>query len=599
MKPFVTNKIFVNRILFLYSLIFFLVFIIVIRLFHIQIIKNDEYLNQSDKNRIKISLIPSPRGIIYDRNDVALTENNYYYSINLSLEDISKAKAQKTFAKLANIIEIKANRKSYIEKQIKQNSKNVTILKNISWEQLVKIEVNRHQLPGIYIQQDLSRIYKFPFSASHIVGYVTKPAKRKHYNIESKLLHHPRFKMGATGIEKNLDNKLRGKYGIKYEEVDAYSAPVRYLEERSTSETKGNDIKLTIDSNLQNLIYRLMEKYQYSGSAVVLDIKNGEILSIVSSPSFDSNKFVEGVSQEYWDAIISDIKNPLLNKATNAQYPPGSIFKLMSALTILEKDIKPRRHVNCKGVHKEGSRTFHCWKKHGHGKVNFHDAIKESCNVYFFKTISKNNIEIEDITNIAKNFQYGKSHKLETGISNSGNLPSKKWKKQIFSQSWFGGDTMNSAIGQGFVLVTPLQMTLATAMIANGGKIITPKIIKNDNKAEGQGQYIPIKKEHLKMVRQGMYKAVNKKNGTAFASRLTDVDFKMAGKTGTSQVISKREDEMTKEEIKNNKSHAIFTAFFPINSPKYAITVFIENGESGAKTAAPLTKEIIEKHQQW
>jgi len=594
-----TNKLFINRILFVYGVIFFLIFIIVLRLFHIQIIKNELYLDRSDKNRIKISLIPSPRGIIYDKNNIALTENNYYYSIVLSLEDISTDKAKKTFKKLSNIINISKEKKKYIKKQIASNQKNVVIVKNISWDQLVNIEINRYNLPGIYIQQDLSRIYNFPFSTSHIVGYVSKPRKdkNKQKTIDPKLLNHPRFRMGATGLERSMDNILRGKYGIKYEEVDAYSAPVSYLEERSVTENKGNDIKTTIDINLQNLIIKLMKKYDYSGSAIVMEVNNGNILSIVSSPSFDSNKFVEGISSKYWNFLLNKKEKPLLNKAINAEYPPGSIFKLMSSLAILEKGVNPKKKIKCKGIHKEGNQTFHCWKKSGHGKVNFSEAVKQSCNVYFFKTISENNISVNDIVDIAKDFGYGSKDNFKIGTSNSGNLPSKKWKDKIFSQAWFGGDTMNTAIGQGFVLATPLQINLATAIIANGGKIISPKIIEDTSNSKNN--HINIAPKNLKILRNAMKKVVNQEDGTAFNSKLKNVDFKMAGKTGTSQVISKREEEMTKEEIKNNKSHALFTAFFPIKSPKYAITIFIENGESGAKTAAPLAKEIIEKYQNW
>jgi penicillin-binding protein 2 len=330
-----------------------------------------------------------------------------------------------------------------------------------------------------------------------------------------------------------------------------------------------------------------------------MDVKTGEIISLVSSPSFNPNKFVEGISVDYWNQLISDPQKPLNNKPISASYPPGSTFKLMVTIAALESGINPFNKVYCNGSYRLGRRKFHCWNEEGHGNLNMSDAIKHSCNVYFFSI--SNQVGIEKISQVAKRFGYGERFDISLLGVSSGNVPSDEWKQKFFHEPWVGGDTLNTAIGQGFVLATPLQMAVATARLANGGIPITPHLVKNQNINSQYNNLLskPLAdKKHIEFVLEGMNRVINEEGGTAYHRRIKEKGFEMAGKTGTSQVISKRESQMTNEEASNNQNHAIFVGFAPVNNPKYATSVVIEHGGSGSQSAAPIGKEILLKAQK-
>lgn len=589
-KDFRKNKVFNRRIAIIGGLQAGLISTLVIRLGYLQIAQYDEYTAKSDGNRIRSFVRPAPRGIILDRNSNPLTNNKRNYRLLLYTEN--KTYIKKNIEILSKILNLSNEDHRIITGRVKNARKKsiVSLIDNLAWDDLSRIESNYHRLKGVAIEEGVLRFYSLSFEAAHLVGYVSSPSEREGDGQYQNLFLHPDFKIGKIGIEKTFDEILRGKFGIQYVEVNAFGIPIRTLSTKNS--TQGNNINLTIDADLQQFISNRVK--DLAASVVVMDIKTGEIIAMVSNPSFDSNRFIEGVSKEYWQELIDDPQKPMNNKPISAVYPPGSTFKLMVAIAALENSISPDKKVFCNGSYQLGNRKFHCWKNGGHGNVNMSDAIKHSCNVYFFDIA--NQIGIDNITQVAQKFGYGESFDIGLYGVKSGNLPSEEWKQKIFNQPLVGGDTLNTAIGQGFVLASALQMVVATSRLVNGGIPIVPYLVKNSNT---NNQYQDLQnrpltaKSNIDLVVEGMRRVVNEEGGTAYGKRITKKGFEMIGKTGTSQVISKREDDMSQEEIDNNQNHAIFVGAVPINSFKYAIAVVIENGGSGSSTAAPIGKDVM------
>jgi len=584
------SKVFSRRVLFIGAAQSFLASSLVTRLAYLQLWKHQEYSIQSDSNRIKPIINPAPRGTVFDRHGIALTKNENNYRLLLYLE--SKRNTDQLVEKLTNILNSSEEEKNIFLAKIK-NAKRKTIISlidNLQWDDLAKIETNSYLLPGISIESGVIRKYPYPSETCHFLGYASLPSEKEIDENEQNLFMHPDFRMGKSGIEKSFDETLRGKYGVKYMEVNAYEIPIRKLSERLSVE--GSRINLTIDFRLQKFVTERIKNEV--ASVVVMDVKTGEILSYSSSPYFDPNNFVEGVSKEYWQKLNNDPAKPLNNKPISATYPPGSTFKTMVALAALESGVNPANRVYCNGSYQLGRRAFHCWKEGGHGSVGMMEGIMHSCNTYFF-TIA-NQIGPEKFTEMAKRFGYGEKFDISLHGVKYGILPSTEWKQKTFNQPWVGGDTLNTAIGQGFVLATPLQMAVITSRIANGGVPIKPYLVRNKNifnQFDNLKNDKLVKENHIKFVQEGMRKVVNEVGGTAYGKRIEIKGFEMAGKTGTSQVISKREKEMSKAENIANANHAIFVGFAPVDNPKYAISVVVEHGGSGSATAAPIARDIL------
>ncbi len=590
------NKIFNRRAFFIGAGQSALAGALITRLGYLQLLKNEEYQNQSDSNRIKPMINPAPRGTVYDRNDQPLTENQGNYRLLLYIEN--KKNITEIIDKVSVILDVSEEQKNLFLAKIKNARRKsiISLMDNLSWDDVARIETNSYQLPGVSIESGIIRHYPYFNETAHFLGYVSLPSEKEIDENEQNLFMHPDFRVGKSGVERTFDEVLRGKYGVKYVEVNAHEIPIRTLS--VTPPTEGSKLHLTIDLNLQKFVTdRIKDDV---ASVVVMDVKTGEILSYASSPSFDPNRFVEGVSKQYWQELNNDPKKPLNNKPIAAIYPPGSTFKLMVALAALENGVNPNTRVHCNGHYQSGKRVFHCWKDGGHGSMDLVDGIKNSCNVYFF-TIA-NQIGYEKFTEMARRFGYGEKFDISLYGARSGNVPSDEWKRKVFKTPWVGGDTLNTAIGQGFVLATPLQMALVTARIANGGVPIKPYLVRNRNIEE---QYDLLKNsplvshDNLKLIQEGMNKVMNEAGGTAYGKRIEVPGFEMAGKTGTSQVISKREKEMSKSEsgINENQNHAIFVGFAPVHDPKYAISVVVEHGKSGSMAAAPIGKDIITEVQ--
>ncbi len=584
------NKIFSRRAMLIGAGQSALVGALVTRLSYLQLWKHEEYSIQSDSNRIKPMITPAPRGRVLDRNGFDLTRNDVNYRLFLYLE--SKRDIKELIEKLAQVLDLPDESKELFLTKVKNAKRKavVSLMDNLGWDDLARIETNSYQLSGISIDTGSMRRYPYPSETAHFLGYVSLPSEKEIDDNEQSLFMHPDFRIGKFGLEKTFDEALRGQYGVKYVEVDVHGAPLRTLSVKPASD--GSKLHLTIDFSLQKFATERIK--DDVASVVVMDVKTGEILVYASSPAFDPNNFVEGVSKEYWQQLNNDPRKPLSNKPISAIYPPGSTFKIMVALAGLESGFNPNQRVFCNGGYKFGKRTFHCWKEEGHGSLNLMEAITQSCNTYFF-TVA-NQIGYEKFTEMAKRFGYGEKMDISLHGARSGNVPSDEWKRKILKQPWVGGDTLNTAIGQGFVLATPLQMAVITSRIANGGVPIKPYLVHNHNISKQydslQDQKL-VKTEYLKFVQEGMRRVVNDPSGTAYAKRLGIDGFEMAGKTGTSQVISKREKEMSRLESKNSANHGIFVAFAPFNNPRYAISVVVEHGKSGSGSAAPIAKDIM------
>ncbi len=589
------NKTFNRRALLLGSVQSALVGVLVTRLGYLQLWKHEEYSIKSDSNRIKPVINPAPRGTVLDRHGFPLTRNDNNYRLLLYLE--KKRNVNDLVDKLVRILDLdEETRLLFLAKIKNARRKNVvSLIDSLEWDDLVRIETNSHLLSGISIESGIIRRYPYPKETAHFLGYVSLPSEKEIDESEQNLFMHPDFRVGKSGIEKTFDEPLRGKYGVRYVEVNAHEFPIRTLSIKPPLD--GSRIHLTIDFPLQKFVTERIK--DEIASVVLMNVKTGEILSYASSPTFNPNNFVEGVSHEYWKQLNEDPNKPLNNKPISAMYPPGSTFKIMVALAALENGVNPNNRIHCNGFHKFGKRTFHCWKEGGHGSMDMRSAIAQSCNVYFF-TIS-NQIGYEKFTEMARRFGYGEKFDISLYGSRSGNIPSDEWKRKVFKEPWVGGDTLNTAIGQGFVLATPLQMAVVAARIANGGVPIKPYLVRNHNinKQYDTLKDNPlVKSSHLQLVQGGMYDVINMPGGTAYGKRIEVKGFEMSGKTGTSQVISKRENEISKSDKKEaTEHHAIFVAFAPSHDPKYAISIVVDHGKSGSAAAAPIARSILMEAQ--
>ena len=561
----------------------------------LQIEDSEDYKLLADANRVNLRLIPPSRGLIFDRFGAPIALNEQNYKVVFIREQA--ADPATVLKKLARIIDLEQKRQDKILRDMKKRSSfiPITVAENLTWNDFARISVNLPNLPGIIPEVGLTRHYKEFESYAHIVGYVG-PISDKDLASEKPVdpvLQIPKFQIGKVGVEKKLEKSLRGTAGVSRVEVNATGRVMREL--NRTQGKSGENIHLTIETNLQKFASERLKGM--SASSVLIDIASGEILSLVSTPSYNPNNFVLGISQSNWNTLLNDERKPLLNKATSGAYPPGSTFKMIVAAAALELGlIGLNDRVFCPGFYELGSRKFHCWLKGGHGKLTLQEAIQKSCDVYFYELARK--VGVKRIGAMARILGLGQSYNLPlTGLS-KGFVPTKKWKKERFGTSWLVGDTLNVGIGQGFSLATPLQLAVMTARLASG-KNVTPNLIRSPNKDPDEPKDLSIRKSTLASIRKGMFDVLNDKDGTAYKSRSTNENFSIAGKTGTSQVRRITKEEREEGVIKNEdlpwkmRDHALFTCFAPYKNPKYALSVVVEHGGSGSKVAAPIARDII------
>lgn len=576
------------------ALLFILMgFVIIGRLFYLQVLQGEKYLLLAEKNRISVRLTMPSRGTIYDRNGVKLAENAKTFQAVLIKEEAKNY--QKTLDNFLKLIPLEEDEVERIKKELrwKRAFMPVRIKDNLSFDEMSLLQLNAPDLSGIQIEEGMMRFYPAGTGNTHVVGYVSLLTEKDvEGNTSDPLLDLPGYRIGRTGVESSMESVLKGTPGMRKSEINAMGRTVRILEE--TPPIPGGDVFLTIDSRLQNYATRLMS--QYAASAVVINVQTGEILALVSTPSFDANLFTVPISVKNWNKLLHHKYRPLQNKVLSGVYSPGSIFKLVVGLAGLESGvITASSTVDCKGKTKLGNHLFHCWKKNGHGPLTLEEALMHSCDVYFYEMAQK--IGAEKIIETARKLGFGEVVGVGLNSESSGLLPTEEWKLRRFNDAWRMGDTLNLSIGQGFLNATPLQIATAVARIA-GGKNIHPTLLKEN--IQNNSEPLDFKPYYLRLIRSGMYDVVNKRGGTAYAVRINVDGQKMAGKTATTQVrrISMKERE---EGVKSQddlpekyRDHAIFAAFAPTNKPKYAAVVLVEHGGGGSRTAAPLMKQLME-----
>lgn len=566
------------------SYIIAIVFIfLALRLWQLQILQGNEYRRLSEANMLRIVTIPAPRGIIFDRNGIPLVKNFPYFFASIIPDEFDKSKIH-ILSKVLNVPEEeildklnKPDMSPFIPVRLKQG---------LTHNEIAFLEARRSDLPGLIIEVETSREYIHGDVGSHVIGYLGKLTPSQVKDPDYKDVPPDTF-IGKWGVEKLFDNSLRGTPGKRIIEVNALGRELRLLQEKPP--VKGRDIKLSIDINLQREAERAFG--DKTGSLVAIKPDTGEILGMISKPSFDPNLFTKGLSSEKWLSIANDKRNPLLNRSIQSQYPPGSTFKIITAVAGLEEGvIAPDAKVECRGGINYGSRRFGCWQKAGHGTVSLHRAIVESCDVYFYEVGKR--LGIDKIYAYAAGFGLGEKTGLELGRERQGLIPNSKWKMENKKQSWFLGETLNAAIGQGYVAVTPLQLALMTSTFANGGTLYKPLLIKDAQPViAGKAKMKP---ETYALVKSGLWGVVNEPSGTGWLAKsyLTTV----AGKTGTAQVIAMKSGYRPLAE--KYQDHAWFVAFAPVEKPEIAMAVLVEHGGHGGAAAAPIAKTAIEEYMK-
>ncbi len=579
-----------RRTFFLYILKLSLFTVVGWRLFNIQIKDSEKYKTLSKNNQIDVEIIYPLRGKILDKNNKILVENKKVFDVYLIPENTKDVNV--TLNELSKIVKIDFSKKRKIlelSKKVKKFEK-IKILENIDWNTLEKIEANKFKTQGIFISQDFMRIYKYNNIFSHILGYINKPNQGE---MDLPFISNmPNLDIGKEGLEKGFNPTLVGKPGQREIEVNSYGRIIREISRKDS--IKGKDLQITLDLRIQNYALNLLNSHK-AGSIVLMSIENGNILCMASTPSYNPNKIITKPNKEYWNSILENELSPLTFRSIQGLYAPGSTFKMIVAIAGLYHGvIDTNTSHSCNGKIALGDRLYHCWKNNGHGVMNVENAIKESCDVFFYEISKK--IGIDKIAEVAKDFGLGKTYEIFLENQKKGIVPSKKWKKDNIGESWYPGETLISAIGQGFVLTNPLQLATMTSIIASNGKKIEPNILQN----RGEINFKKLDKynEAIKIIKKSMFKVVNEAKGTAFKSRSDLVDY--SGKTGTSQVrritVEEREsDDFRKKEVEwKKRDHALFVGYMPSDKPKYAISVVIEHGGSGASTAAPIAKQIFQ-----
>jgi len=629
----------INRRMFIIGVAKVVIFAGIIgRLFTLQISNNKKYLTLSDNNRLREWRLPPIRGEFVDFFGKTIAGNLKTYQLHVIPEEVENFKY--LLVRLREILSLKNSEFNRIIKQKKKQKpwETLIISKNLTWEQFVKVNHFLYDLTGAKPVLSVSRNYPFDENYTHVLGYVSEASEKDISNNESIRNNHvPGLKVGKTGLEKTFEDELIGTNGIQRYEVNAYGKRIKQIDHKEGKQ--GNLIKLTIDTEIQKLCTELLKNV--SGSISVMDIYTGDIIAMQSSPSFDPNLFLFGINQDEWQLIRNNPLKPLVNKTLSGLYSPGSTYKPIVALSALENKIIDKNFkVNCRGKIEMYGQTYHCWKKKGHGVVDLRNAMKQSCDTYFYEIARK--LGVDRLKQTAIKFGLGEKVLNETfNNEKKGLVPDTKWKKNNLGKGWVIGETLITGIGQGYMQTTPIQLCLMIAQLANGGHKIYPKIIvsKNDetyeevkaffeknyeiNKQLNKGLIEPSSGifsfiedlrhetlyknfENIKIIREAIFASTNEVRGTSYASRIEDPKYQFAGKTGTSQVkrITKADRELNLKTFEipyNERDHALYVAFGPYKNPRYALSIVVEHGGSGSAAAAPMAKKlfklIIDRHE--
>ena len=600
----------INRRMFITgSLKFFIMIGIVSRLFFLQVKENKKYLTLSDKNRIREWKLAPVRGEFHDYFGNIIAGNFEAYQLHIIPEQVDDFRY--VIYRVKDLLELsdKEFKKVLRKKNEIKPWETLIVSDNLSWQKFSKINNHLYDLNGVKPVISISRNYPYKENFTHLIGYVSQANQNDIETTEAiKKNFVPGLKVGKIGLEKSFEEKLIGSNDIERYEVNAYGRRISQLEFQKGE--KGKTLRLTIDTEVQKLANELLK--DQAGSICVMDIYTGDLIAMHSSPSFDPNLFVFGISKDEWQLIRNNPMKPLVNKTLQGNYSPGSTIKPIVALSALENGIiNTNFTVNCRG-HKHPlelyGQTYHCWKKEGHGFMNLRNAMKQSCDIYFYEIARK--LGVDKLSETAKKFGLGKEVFGDLfSIEKTGLVPNTQWKKNALGQGWLLGETIITGIGQGYIQTTPIQLCLMTAQIGNGGHKIYPRIVLNNENKEAQiDKFMPLyeSSKNIKIVQDAMFASTNEVRGTSYKSRIDNPKYQFAGKTGTAQVkkITERDRELdlkTFEIPYEERDHALYVAYGPYKNPRYALSIIVEHGGSGSTTAAPMAKKlfklVIDRHK--
>ncbi len=570
------------------------------RLAWLQVSQGGKYKTLSDKNRINTKMISPSRGEIVDRFGVPLAINNQNFHVLVVPEQTGDLMS--ALKKLAHYIDLGDAR---IQKIIETSKKTANFVPlevrdSLSWDEVSKIEVNLTDLPGISINEGERRNYPFAVSTGHLIGYVGAVSQSE--LTDDPILKLPGFRIGKTGIEKSYDKILRGKAGNSQMEVNVRGREVRELGQDKSVD--GERLSLSIDAELQRYCQERLSQYK-SASAVIMDAHTGAVYATASFPGFDPNLFTQGIRAEQWEELLANPSFPLNNKAVSGQYPPGSTFKMVTALAALETGVAHAgTTVKCTGSYEYGTDRFHCWKLSGHGVMTVTSALMRSCDTYFYKLSTE--VGIDNIAWMARKLGLGEKFGFDLKEERAGLIPTKKWKEDRYGKVWRPGETIIASIGQGYILATPLQLAVMTARLVNGGFAVEPWLVGylgNRKIHRDKWPLLGVKDKNLRLIKRGMDRVVNHEDGTAHKAQIEEPGMQMGGKTGTSQVTRINRAERARG-IKNKdlewkyRHHALFVGYAPFNNPRYICSVVVEHGGGGSAVAAPLARDLLLETQK-
>ena len=566
-------------------LIIALFFILTIRIWQLQILQGSEYRKLSEENRLRIVRVAAPRGIIYDRTGIPLVKNTPYYFVSISPQNLDGL----DISALAELL--KMDRDVLSEKIKNRPQQNlyepIRLKEGLSTKEIALIEARRSDFPSLAVDADVSRDYLFGNIGAHLIGYLGKPNEFQYSSPDFKDIPSNAF-IGQWGVEKLYDRQLRGTSGERIIEMDALGRELRLIKEKSP--IRGDDVKLAMDIKLQK---EAEESFgEKTGALVAMKPDTGEILALISRPSFDPNLFARGIKQRQWEDLNQNKKLPFLNRSLQSQYPPGSTFKIITAIAAMEEGaIDVNTKVTCTGEIVYGRWHFGCWQKQGHGTLSLHRALVESCDVYFYDLGKR--LGIDKVASYARMFGLGKETGLRMAKERSGVVPDTKWKLEKRKQPWYLGETFNASIGQGYVATTPFQMAQMMSIVANGGYVYSPSLLMADNNPTPLTK-LNIRQETFDEVKRALSGVVNENGGTGWAAKSSLVN--ICGKTGTAQVVGLKRDSKYLPEM--FRDHAWFVAFAPYETPEIALSVMVEHGGHGGAAAAPIAKRAIEAYMK-
>ncbi|MEI4473518.1 penicillin-binding protein 2 [Frigidibacter sp. MR17.24] len=568
------------------------------RMHHMQVDEADDFKLLAEENRINMRLIPPARGLINDRNGNLLAGNEQNYRVVITREDAGDV--EDVLHRLAQLIPLTAED---IERTLHESERRsafvpITVADRLSWEDFSRVAVNAPALPGVTPEVGQSRFYPYAGDFAHALGYVGPVSDYDLSKMEDPdpLLQIPKFQIGKVGIESKMEDVLRGEAGTKRIEVNAVGRVMRELDR--VDGKQGSRVQLTLDLGLQN--YMQQRLGSESASAVCMHCETGDVLGIVSAPSFDPNLFVRGISSADYSQLMNHDHRPLADKSVQGTYPPGSTFKMVVALAALEAGVMTTQDtVYCPGYMQLGTRRFHCWSRGGHGSLNLTGALMHSCDIYFYEAAQR--VGIEKISEMGQKLGLGIRHDLPLSAVAEGLMPTKAWKQERYGRDWQVGDSVNAGIGQGYILASPLQLAVMTARISTG-RAIEPRLIRSIDGVEppaAEPASLGLQEAFLRAARKGMHDVVNLRGGTGYGIRCVDDAMMIAGKSGTSQVRNITAAERAAGVISNDqlpwnrRDHALFVGFAPFDAPKVACSVVVEHGAGGSSVAGPIVRDIL------